>query len=203
MKKIQIYDTTLRDGSQGEDISFSVDDKLHIARKLDELGIDYIEGGWPGSNFKDMAFFKRVPELSLKHARVAAFGSTAHPKNSKVEDDNNIQALIESGTPVVTIFGKSWDLHVKVALGISLERNIELIRDSVAYLKSLGKEVIYDAEHFFDGFQADRDYALSTLKAAEQAGAGAAGAGGVLVDAAAQRIFEGVLERARLSGRAI
>ena len=171
MKKIQIYDTTLRDGSQGEDISFSVDDKLHIARKLDELGIDYIEGGWPGSNFKDMAFFKRVPELSLKHARVAAFGSTAHPKNSKVEDDNNIQALIESGTPVVTIFGKSWDLHVKVALGISLERNIELIRDSVAYLKSLGKEVIYDAEHFFDGFQADRDYALSTLKAAEQAGA--------------------------------
>jgi 2-isopropylmalate synthase len=171
VKKIQIYDTTLRDGSQGEDISFSVDDKLHIARKLDELGIEYIEGGWPGSNFKDMAFFKRVPELSLKHARVAAFGSTAHPKNSKVEDDNNIQALIESGTPVVTIFGKSWDLHVKVALGISLDRNIELIRDSVAYLKSLGKEVIYDAEHFFDGFQADRHYALSTLKAAEQAGA--------------------------------
>ena len=117
MKKIQIYDTTLRDGSQGEDISFSVDDKLHIARKLDELGIDYIEGGWPGSNFKDMAFFKRVPELSLKHARVAAFGSTAHPKNSKVEDDNNIQALIESGTPVVTIFGKSWDLHVEGGAG--------------------------------------------------------------------------------------
>ncbi|MCI0621341.1 MAG: citramalate synthase [Acidobacteria bacterium] len=172
MKKIQIYDTTLRDGSQGEDISFSVDDKLHIARKLDELGIDYIEGGWPGSNFKDMAFFKRVSELGLKHARVAAFGSTAHPKNSKVEDDNNIQALIESGTPVVTIFGKSWDLHVKVALGISLERNLELIGDSVAYLRSLGKEVIYDAEHFFDGLKADREYALATLKAAEQAGAG-------------------------------
>ncbi|HEX2521938.1 MAG TPA: citramalate synthase, partial [Terriglobia bacterium] len=171
MKKVQIYDTTLRDGSQGEDISFSVDDKLHIAHKLDGLGIDYIEGGWPGSNFKDMAFFKRVPELSLKHARIAAFGSTAHPKNNKVEDDNNIQALIEAGTPVVTIFGKTWNLHVKVALGISLDRNIELIRDSVAYLKSSGKEVIYDAEHFFDGFQADREYALSTLKAAEEAGA--------------------------------
>lgn len=170
MKKIQIYDTTLRDGSQGEDISFSVDDKLHIARKLDELGIDYIEGGWPGSNFKDMAFFRRVPELSLKHARVSAFGSTAHPKN-RVEDDNNIQALIDANTPVVTLFGKSWDLHVRVALGITLERNLELIRDSVAYLKSLGKEIIYDAEHFFDGFQADRDYALATLRAAELAGA--------------------------------
>ncbi|MBM3802473.1 MAG: citramalate synthase [Acidimicrobiia bacterium] len=171
MKKIQIYDTTLRDGSQGEDISFSVDDKLHIARKLDELGIDYIEGGWPGSNFKDMAFFKRVQELGLKHARIAAFGSTAHPRDSQVENDSNIQALIESGCPVVTLFGKSWDLHVKVALGISLERNIELIRDSVAFLKSQGKEVIYDAEHFFDGFQADCRYALSTLKAAVAAGA--------------------------------
>jgi 2-isopropylmalate synthase len=170
MKKIQIYDTTLRDGSQGEDISFSVDDKLHIARKLDDLGIDYIEGGWPGSNFKDMAFFRRVGELSLKHAKVAAFGSTAHPRN-KVEEDNNLRALVEAGTPVVTIFGKSWDLHVKVALGITLERNLELIRDSVAYLKSLGKEVIYDAEHFFDGFRADAGYALATLKAAEAAGA--------------------------------
>src|SRR5262249_45071620 len=146
MRKIQIYDTTLRDGSQGEDISFSVDDKLHIARKLDELGIDYIEGGWPGSNLKDMAFFRRVHELSLKHARIAAFGSTRHPK-SKPETDPNLQALIEAKTPVVTIFGKSWDLHVRVALGISLEENFDLIRDSVAYLKSLGKEVIYDAEH--------------------------------------------------------
>ena len=170
MRKIQVYDTTLRDGSQGEDISFSVDDKLHIAQKLDDLGIDYIEGGWPGSNFKDMAFFRRVGELSLKHAKVAAFGSTAHPKN-KVEEDNNLRALVEAGTPVVTIFGKSWDLHVKVALGITLERNLELIRDSVAHLKSLGKEVIYDAEHFFDGFEAEPGYALATLKAAETAGA--------------------------------
>ncbi len=170
-KKIQIYDTTLRDGSQGEDISFSVDDKLHIARKLDELGIDYIEGGWPGSNFKDMAFFRRVPELSLKHSRIAAFGSTAQPKNNRVEADNNLQALIEANTPVVTIFGKTWDLHVKVALGISLERNLDLIIQSVKYLKSLGKEVIYDAEHFFDGFRADRDYSLATLKAARDGGA--------------------------------
>jgi len=170
MNKIQIYDTTLRDGSQGEDISFSVDDKLHIAKKLDELGIDYIEGGWPGSNFKDMAFFRRVQELSLKHAKLAAFGSTRHPRN-KAETDPNIQALIEANTPVVTIFGKSWDLHVKVALGISLEENLLLIRDSVAHLKSLGKEVIYDAEHFFDGFRADRQYALATLKAAEESGA--------------------------------
>src|SRR5262245_22060991 len=169
MGKIQIYDTTLRDGSQGEDISFSVDDKLHIARKLDELGIDYIEGGWPGSNLKDMAFFRRVHELSLKHARIAAFGSTRHPR-SKPETDPNLQALIEAKTPAVTIFGKSWDLHVTVALGISLEENLDWIRDSLAYLKSLGKEVIYDAEHFFDGFQADREYALATLRAAEEAG---------------------------------
>ena len=170
MKKIQIYDTTLRDGSQGEDISFSVDDKLHIARKLDDLGVDYIEGGWPGSNLKDMAFFRRVHELSLKRAKIAAFGSTRHPK-SKPETDPNLQALIEAKAPVVTIFGKSWDLHVTVALGISLEENLDLIKDSIAYLKSLGKEVIYDAEHFFDGFQADREYALATLKAADEAGA--------------------------------
>ena len=170
MKKIWIYDTTLRDGTQGENISFSVDDKLHIARKLDELGIDYVEGGWPGSNLKDLAFFQRIREVSLKHAKVAAFGSTCHPKNS-VRSDTNLQALVEANTTVVTIFGKTWDLHVKVALGISLERNLELIRESVGYLKSLGKEVIYDAEHFFDGFRADPEYSLATLKSAEQAGA--------------------------------
>jgi 2-isopropylmalate synthase len=170
MKKIQIYDTTLRDGSQGEHVSFSVEDKLHVARKLDELGIDYIEGGWPGSNSKDIAFFRRAQELKLKHARLAAFGSTRHPR-STVAHDRNLQALVEAATPVVTIFGKSWDLHVKVALGISLEENLALIRESVAYLKSKGREVIYDAEHFFDGFKADREYALATLQAAEAAGA--------------------------------
>src|SRR3972149_3667186 len=170
MKKIQIYDTTLRDGSQGEYVSFSVEDKLHISRKLDELGVDYIEGGWPGSNSKDIAFFQRARELKLKHAKLAAFGSTRHPRNS-VAHDRNIQALIEAETPVVTIFGKTWDLHVKVALGVSLHENLGLIRESVAFLKSKGKEVIYDAEHFFDGFRTDPAYALATLKVAEEAGA--------------------------------
>ncbi len=170
MKKIQIYDTTLRDGSQGENISFSLEDKLHIVRKLDELGVDYIEGGWPGSNSKDIELFHHGRELKLKHAKLAAFGSTRHPRHS-VAHDPNIQALIEAHTPVVTIFGKTWDLHVKVALGISLKENLDLIRESVALLKSKGKEVIYDAEHFFDGFKADAAYALATLKAAEEAGA--------------------------------
>jgi len=170
MKKIQIYDTTLRDGSQGENISFSLEDKLRIARKLDDLGVDYIEGGWPGSNHKDLEFFHRARELKLKHAKLAAFGSTRHPRYS-AEGDPNLKALVESGTPVVTIFGKSWDLHVRTALGISLKQNVELIRESVVFLKSHGKEVIYDAEHFFDGFKADPEHALATLKAAEEAGA--------------------------------
>jgi len=170
MKKIQIYDTTLRDGSQGEHVSFSVEDKLHIVEKLDELGVDYIEGGWPGSNSKDVAFYRRAQELKLKHAKLTAFGSTRHPRSS-VTHDRNLQALLEANTPVVTIFGKTWDLHVKVALGISLEENLELIRESVVYLKSKGKEVIYDAEHFFDGFKADAAYALATLRVAEEAGA--------------------------------
>jgi 2-isopropylmalate synthase len=170
MKKIQIYDTTLRDGSQGENISFSLEDKLHIVRKLDEMGVDYIEGGWPGSNAKDVAFFQRAREMKLKHAKLAAFGSTCHPRHAAIHD-KNLQALIEARTPVVTIFGKSWDLHVKVALGVSLKENLDLIRNSVAFLKSHGREVIYDAEHYFDGFKADPAYALQTLKAAEEAGA--------------------------------
>jgi 2-isopropylmalate synthase len=171
MKRILIYDTTLRDGSQGENISFSADDKVHIVRKLDELGVDYVEGGWPGSNIKDIAFFRRAGELHLKHTKVAAFGSTCHPRN-RAENDHNLQALIDANTPVVTIFGKTWDLHVNVALGISLQENLNLIRESVAFLKSKGKEVVYDAEHFFDGFKADPEYALATLKVAEEAGAG-------------------------------
>jgi 2-isopropylmalate synthase len=170
MKKILIYDTTLRDGSQGEDVSFSMEDKLHIVRKLDELGVDYIEGGWPGSNAKDVAFFERARELKLKHAKLAAFGSTCHPRHG-VAHDRNLQALIEAGTPVVTIFGKTWDLHVKVALGVSLKENLDLIRNSVAFLKSQGREVVYDAEHFFDGYKADPAYALATLQAAQEAGA--------------------------------
>ncbi len=170
MRKIQIYDTTLRDGSQGENISFSLEDKLHIVRKLDDLGADYIEGGWPGSNHKDLELFRRTQGLTLKHAKMAAFGSTRHPRY-EAEKDPNLKALVEAHTPVVTIFGKSWDLHVKTALEISLEENLGLIGESVAFLKSRGKEVIYDAEHFFDGFKADAEYALATLKAAEKAGA--------------------------------
>jgi 2-isopropylmalate synthase len=170
MQKILIYDTTLRDGSQGENISFSLEDKLHIVKKLDDLGLDYIEGGWPGSNNKDVDFFHRARDFNLKHAKLAAFGSTRHPRRS-VANDQNLQALIEADTPVVTIFGKTWDLHVRVALGISLEENLDLIRESVAFLKSKSKEVIYDAEHFFDGFKADPAYALATLKVADEAGA--------------------------------
>ena len=165
--KIQIYDTTLRDGTQGESVSFSMQDKLRVAHKLDEFGVNYIEGGWPGSNDKDLEFFSSAAKETWQTAKIAAFGSTAHAKN-KPEDDPNLRALIEAETPVVTIFGKSWDFHVEAALQIPLERNIELIRTSVAYLKSKGKEVIYDAEHFFDGFGANPEYAMQTLLAAEE-----------------------------------
>jgi 2-isopropylmalate synthase len=168
--KIFTFDTTLRDGTQGESVSFSVDDKLAIAAKLDELGIDYIEGGWPGSNPKDKEFFVRAKSLKLKHARLTAFGATRFVKNS-VEQDDNVAALLGSGTPVVSIFGKTWDFHVYRALGISEEENLKLIADTVAYLKAHGREVVYDAEHFFDGYTANRDFALRTLEAAKKAGA--------------------------------
>ncbi len=168
--KISTFDTTLRDGTQGEAVSFSVDDKLIIAQKLDELGIDYIEGGWPGSNPKDKEFFARAGELQLKHARLTAFGSTRFAKNP-VDEDRNVRALVEAGTPVVSIFGKTWDLHVKRALGITEAENLELISDTVSYLKAHGKEVVYDAEHFFDGYAANPAYALQTLEAAYKAGA--------------------------------
>src|SRR5665647_1834361 len=142
--KIFTFDTTLRDGTQGESISFSVDDKLMIAQKLDELGIDYIEGGWPGSNPKDQEFFKRATELTLHHARLTAFGSTRFAKNP-VHEDRNVRALVEAGTPVVSVFGKTWDLHVKRALGITNEENLTLISETVRYIKDHGKEVVYDA----------------------------------------------------------
>src|SRR5256885_12723560 len=164
--KIFTFDTTLRDGTQGESISFSVDDKLVIAQKLDELGIDYIEGGWPGSNPKDKEFFSRAAELQLRHARLTAFGSTRFAKNP-VEEDRNVRALVEAGTPVVSIFGKTWDLQVKRALGITEEENLKLISETVRYLKDNGKEVVYDAEHFFDGYAANPSYALETLEAAQ------------------------------------
>jgi 2-isopropylmalate synthase len=168
--KIQIYDTTLRDGTQSESVAFSVEDKMRVAVRLDELGVDYIEGGWPGSNEKDAEFFRKAAVHEWRKARIAAFGSTAHPKYLP-EDDPNLRALIEAETPVVTIFGKSWDFHVTTALKIPLSRNCDLIQSSVAYLKSKGREVIYDAEHFFDGYAANPEYALSTLNAALEGGA--------------------------------
>ncbi len=168
--KISILDTTLRDGTQGEAVSFTVEDKLLIAQKLDELGIDYIEGGWPGSNPKDKEFFSRARELPLKHARLTAFGSTRFAKNP-VDRDPNVRALLEARTPTISIFGKSWDLHTSRALGITEEENLKLIGDTVKYLKDHGREVIYDAEHFFDGYISSPDFALRTLEAAAKAGA--------------------------------
>ena len=165
-----IYDTTLRDGTQSEGISLSLEDKLKIAQRLDDFGVDYIEGGWPGSNPKDMEFFQHAKDMEWKNAKIAAFGSTRRIK-SKVNEDNNIQLLLEAETPVVTIFGKSWDLHVRDGLRATLEQNLEIIRDSIAYVKDHGKEVVYDAEHYFDGYEANPEYALATLAAAEEAGA--------------------------------
>ena len=170
MQHIALYDTTLRDGTQGEEVSLSVEDKLSIARVLDEFGIDYIEGGWPGSNPRDVEFFLRARSLHLLHAQLAAFGSTRRAKN-RVQDDPNISALLAAETPVVTIFGKSWLLHVREALQIGEDENLDIIADSVSHLARHGREVIYDAEHFFDGYKDNRDYALKTLRAALQGGA--------------------------------
>ncbi|WP_374686076.1 citramalate synthase [Promineifilum sp.] len=170
MTKIALYDTTLRDGTQREGISLSLDDKLKIAQRLDAFGMDYIEGGWPGSNPKDVEFFRRAPSLGLKHAKLAAFGSTRR-KGTRPEQDPNLSALLEAKTPVVTLVGKSWELHVTEVLETTLEENLAMIEDSVAYCKAKGKEVIYDAEHFFDGYRANPEYALATLAAAARGGA--------------------------------
>jgi len=171
MNTIQLFDTTLRDGTQAEGVSFSADDKLRIATRLDEFGVDYIEGGWPGSNPKDMEFFERAAnELQLKRAKIVAFGSTCRVK-TKPADDPQIQLLIEARTPAVSIFGKSSEMQVKEVLRTTLDENLRMIRESVAYVKSYGREVIYDAEHFFDGYKLNPEYALSTLKAAVIGGA--------------------------------
>ena len=168
--QIQLYDTTLRDGTQREGRSLSAADKVKIARELDALGISYIEGGWPGSNPKDAEFFQRIQQIELKHAKVAAFGSTRHHKNT-CEDDPNIRALVDAHTPVVTLVGKSSTLHVEKVLETTLDENLRMIADSVTYFKQLGKEVVYDAEHFFDGYKLDAEYALETIMAAARAGA--------------------------------
>ncbi|MFW5734830.1 MAG: citramalate synthase [Oceanidesulfovibrio sp.] len=171
MKTIEIYDTTLRDGVQDVEINLSLTDKIRVAKALDGLGVHYIEGGWPGSNPTDKQFFKEMQSYELKHAKLAAFGSTHNPKN-KAESDTNLKALIEAKPAVATIFGKSWDLHVNEALRIPLERNLEIIRNSIAFLKPHFEDVFFDAEHFFDGFKGDREYALETIRTAFEAGAG-------------------------------
>ncbi len=170
MSRVSIYDTTLRDGSQGEGVNFSLQDKLLLTRKLDELGVDYIEGGYPLSNPKDFEYFQAVRDVPLKYAKVCAFGMTRR-KNSPPETDTCLKALLDARTPVVTIVGKTWDFHVTEVLGTTLEENLLMISDSVAFCRSQGREVFYDAEHFFDGYRANPDYAIRTLHAAASAGA--------------------------------
>jgi len=170
MDPVLLYDTTLRDGTQGENVSFSADEKVKIALRLDDIGIHYIEGGWPGSNPKDLQFFDLAKQAEFKQARLVAFGSTRKPGIQPGEDPN-LQALLESGTSTVTIFGKSWDLHVEEVMNNTLDENLAMIHDSVKFLKSEKREVIYDAEHFFDGYINNRQYAMQTLIAAIDAGA--------------------------------
>jgi len=169
MRSIEIYDTTLRDGSQSEDISFTVEDKIRIAHKLDELGVHYIEGGWPGSNPRDIDFFNKARDLRFDNAVITAFGSTRRA-GIKSEDDPNLRQLLSSGASAITIFGKSWDMHVKEALSTSLEENLAMIFESLEFLKKNCPKVIFDAEHFFDGYKKNPDYAMKALKSAESAG---------------------------------
>lgn len=170
MKKVEIYDTTLRDGAQAEEVSFTLEDKLRIVGQLDSLGIHYIEGGFPGANPKDTRFFKEVKSLQLKNSKIVAFGSTKKA-NTNVKKDPNIESLLQAETGYVTIVGKGWDYHVTEALGVTLKENIEMIKDSVSYLKSKGKYVFFDAEHYFDGFKSNPEYAIQTIQASLAGGA--------------------------------
>ncbi|MEW6170942.1 MAG: citramalate synthase [Candidatus Omnitrophota bacterium] len=167
---VKIYDTTLRDGSQGEGISYSVNDKISIAQKLNQLGINYIEGGWPGSNPKDMEFFLKISKMSLKNSQIVAFGST-RKANTRPSEDKNVKAFLKSQAKIVTIFGKTWDLHVKDVLKTTLEENLKMIQDTINFLTSKGLVVFYDAEHFFDAYKANQDYAFKTILTAQNAGA--------------------------------
>jgi 2-isopropylmalate synthase len=171
MPRIQIYDTTLRDGTQGEGVSFSLQDKLLITQRLDSLGFDYVEGGYPLSNEKDVQYFQRIRELELQHAKVCAFGMTRRRGVSPAQDAG-MRALVDSGAPVATLVGKTWDFHVREVLRVSLNENLAMIAESVDFLRQSQRQVIYDAEHFFDGWKANRDYALQTISAAVTAGAG-------------------------------
>src|SRR5262245_58739321 len=170
MTRIHIYDTTLRDGSQGEGVNFSLQDKLNITRRLGDLGVDFIEGGYPLSNPKDFEYFQEVRKLPLRHAKVVAFGMTRRKQTAPAQD-TCLKALLDAQTAVVTIVGKTWDLHVREVLGTTLEENLRMIADSVAFCRAASREVFYDAEHFFDGFRRNSAYALQTLRAARDAGA--------------------------------
>src|SRR5258708_22885232 len=169
-KKVSIYDTTLRDGTQAEGISFSVQDKIRIAEKLDAFGIHYIEGGWPGSNPKDIEFFAEAKRKKFKHARLAAFGSTRR-KGVRVENDDQVRLLLDANTPVITLYGKTWLLHVTQVLRATPDENLAMIADTIRFLKDHDKFVIYDAEHAFDGYKDDPEYGLATWQTAEKAGA--------------------------------
>src|SRR3954452_25251904 len=169
-KDVLIYDTTLRDGCQAEDISFTLEDKLRIAEKLEELGVDYIEGGYPGSNPRDADFFKRVKKLKINNAKIVSFGTT-RKASAKASQDLSLKILLSADTPAVTLVGKTWDLHVRDDLRISKKANLEVIADSIAYVKRRVDQVIFDAEHFFDGFRSNPEYALECLQAAEEGGA--------------------------------
>ncbi|VTS05587.1 citramalate synthase [Tuwongella immobilis] len=193
MARIAIYDTTLRDGSQGEGINFSLQDKLLLTRKLDDMGIDYIEGGYPLSNPKDFEYFQQVRSLELKHAKIVAFGMTRR-KNTHPAEDTCIKALMDANTPVVTIVGKTWDMQVREVIGATLEENLLMIGDSIKYLRDHGRRVFYDAEHFFDGYRHNPEYALQTLKAAEAAGAEVV----ILCDTNGGTMPETIAERVKL-----
>ncbi|MDR0406030.1 MAG: citramalate synthase, partial [Clostridiales bacterium] len=170
MTKVTIFDSTLRDGAQGEGVSFSVEDKLAVVQYLDDLGVDYIEGGNPASNPKDCEFFKRVQTLELKHAKIVSFTST-HRVGGNPAKDAALNAVLEAGTEYVSIFGKSWDMHVTDILGATLDQNLEIIFSTIEYLTGHGKRVFFDAEHFFDGYRANAEYAMRTLETAARAGA--------------------------------
>ena len=196
--RIAIYDTTLRDGSQGEGINFSLQDKLLLSTKLDDLGVDYIEGGYPLSNPKDFEYFQAMKGRTLKQAKVVAFGMTRR-KNTDAATDTCIKALLDAETPVVTIVGKTWDMHVREILGTDLEENLRMIADSVATCKAAGREVFYDAEHFFDGYKVNPEYAVRTLQAAEKAGASCV----ILCDTNGGTMPEQVAERVRAIRQAV
>ncbi len=170
MEKILLYDTTLRDGRQGAGISFSMVDLLNVTKKLDAFGMDYIEAGWPGSNPKDVEFFQKLSQMEFQHAKIVAFGSTRHAKN-KPSEDPLLRALVESKAPVITIFGKTWDMHVEKVFGITEQQNVDMIADSIEYLKNQGVQVFFDGEHFFDGYKENPEFAMRMITVAAKAGA--------------------------------